>query len=369
MPSSKSAVQQRKKDIKFLTLTALISVAAFLIATRGQIIADPELRTKMRSAANLMDVAIKTVRQYRSVIGIPVSPDDINFTGLIGLRYSPITTTIGDLGAKRTSTNPNFAALVVYLLTQAGAQQGDAIAIGASGSFPALIIATLSAAKAMGLYPVLICSLGASQWGANDPEFTWVDIENCLIEAGVFPTEFRAVALSIGGDKDIGLEMPPEGRQVLIQKINEHPGTFIYSDDLQENKQIRIRLYQRHAKNRKVPVFVSIGGNWVDLGEDPAVLKLTSGLNVIEKIPESESRGLLFEMAAQGMVVIHLLNIRDLALRFGLPWDPSPLPEPGTGYIFTHLTMRPIVSLPVLSAVYFGSIVCLFVFWRYISTN
>ena len=46
--------------------------------------------------------------------------------------------------------------------------------------------------------------------------------------------------------------------------------------------------------------------------------------------PPLPDRGVLFEMAAQGTPVIHLLHVRGLALRYGLPWDPIPLPAPGT---------------------------------------
>ena len=34
-------------------------------------------------------------------------------------------------------------------------------------------------------------------------------------------------------------------------------------------------------------------------------------------------------MAARGVPVIHLLYVKGLADRYGLPWDPVPLPGPG----------------------------------------
>jgi hypothetical protein len=47
-------------------------------------------------------------------------------------------------------------------------------------------------------------------------------------------------------------------------------------------------------------------------------------------LPAEDRRGVLFEMVSRGVPVIHLLHIRGLALRFGLPWDPLPFPEPGS---------------------------------------
>lgn len=34
-------------------------------------------------------------------------------------------------------------------------------------------------------------------------------------------------------------------------------------------------------------------------------------------------------MASEGVPIIHLLNIKGLAARYNLPWDPQPLPQPG----------------------------------------
>ena len=49
---------------------------------------------------------------------------DKNEIGLIGLEWSGITTTLGDIEAKRTSTNPDFAALLVKLFKEAGLKRG-----------------------------------------------------------------------------------------------------------------------------------------------------------------------------------------------------------------------------------------------------
>lgn len=74
---------------------------------------------------------------------------------------------LGNLEAKRTSTNPNAAALVVHLLYQAGVRPGDRIAVNCSGSFPALILSVLCAMDAMELDGTVFCSVGASTYGAD----------------------------------------------------------------------------------------------------------------------------------------------------------------------------------------------------------
>ncbi|MCK7480237.1 MAG: poly-gamma-glutamate system protein [Candidatus Moduliflexus flocculans] len=109
--------------------------------------------------------------------GTPGSPGDStstplrdpNRTGLIGLEYAETTTTLGDLEAKRTSASPDMAALAVLLLREAGLEPGDAIAVGASGSFPGLALAVLSAARALDLDVALVASLGALLLGRQRP--------------------------------------------------------------------------------------------------------------------------------------------------------------------------------------------------------
>jgi len=50
--------------------------------------------------------------------------------------------------------------------------------------------------------------------------------------------------------------------------------------------------------------------------------------------------------------VIHLLYVKGLCDRFGLPWDPAPLPEPGQGAIFEGKEVDRKVFL-ILAGAYF----------------
>ena len=51
---------------------------------------------------------------------------------------------------------------------------------------PGANIAVLSAAQAMKVIPVIISSVGASQWGANQLDFTWLDMESALAKNDLF---------------------------------------------------------------------------------------------------------------------------------------------------------------------------------------
>jgi poly-gamma-glutamate system protein len=310
-----------------------------------------KVKGEMIRASEIMAEAVDIIKECREEKGLILDKNtDPNLTGLVGLEFSPITTSIGSIEAKRTTTNPNFAALIVSLLKEAKIESGDTIAVGASSSFPSLIVAVFSAAKAMHLKPIVINSLGASQWGANNPDFHWLDMQNCLLEAGIF--DAKPIGLSLGGERDEGAGMSPEGRSFLINEIRERGNVFLHEPDLTRNVEARMRLYEENAGESKIKAFINIGGNWPNMGEDPEILKLRPGLVKIKQLPPAEKRGVLFEMAALNIPVIHLLYIKGLVDRYGLNWDPVPLPQPGKGNIYQLVGKRQ-TSFLFLAAAYF----------------
>jgi len=220
----------------------------------------------------------------------------------------------------------------MFLFKKAGVGQGDTVAVGASGSFPALIVAVLSAAKVLNLNVLMISSLGASQWGAGLPDFHWLDMYNCLEKKGIFSG--KLVALSLGGEQDIGAGMSDEIRNNLIKDIQKKNVPFLQEPDLSGNVRKRMELFRKAAGSSPIKAYVNIGGSWARMGEDPEILKLKPGIIQINNVPSAERRGMIFEMATAGIPVIHLLYIRGLVERYGLPWDPVPQPESGKGRLY-----------------------------------
>jgi poly-gamma-glutamate system protein len=330
-----------------LGLSSLLFLAAALVLAQRPL----DIRSEMLEASRRMEKAVRSVRDCRERKGIAVDPaEDTNRTGLIGLEASPTTTSLGNLEAKRTTANPNFAGLVVFLLHQAGVRRGDAVAIGASSSFPALIVASLCAVEAMELRPLLVCSLGASQWGANHPDFNWLDILACLQETGILSAE--PLALSLGGDGDVGKDMSPEGRALLLRAGKEKGLPFLSEPDLERNVRERLRIFEAAAGEQGVKAFINVGGSYANMGTDSEILKVRPGLAAISEIPPAERRGVIFEMAARRIPVIHLLYVKGLCDRFGLPWDPVPLPKPGQGVLFERKEVNP-RSFLILAGAYF----------------
>jgi poly-gamma-glutamate system protein len=352
-----------RKKIFGILLKILVATLLFLVINKYWLYNGRNAYyATMYSAAGIMSQAMDEVKKYRDGLAIPINKtDDPNQTGLIGNYFTEITTTVGNLEAKRTTTNPNFAALLVNLLYQSGVRNGDTIAIGASSSFPALILATLSAAKAMNLKPIIISSLGASMWGANNTRMTWLDIYFDLYKKRIFPYKIKAA--SIGGDLDVGLELSAKGRKIIREKIKEYQIPFIYEKNLQANVETRLKLYDDDRKDQKIRAFVNIGGATVNTGLNAMMLDLKPGINYIHKYPPAAESGVLFEMGKRNIPVIHLLNIKGFSLKYGMSWDPIPLPTVGQGKIYRHLINNHNKWKQVgLIVLYFGAIFGIVVF-------
>ncbi len=319
-----------------VSVTGLVSLGLYALV---QVYAPPgrlACSDQMIEAARIMAKAVSLIGNHCDHNGIPIDETiDPNHTGLIGPGHSELSTTLGHLEAKRTTTNPNMAGLVVHLLHQAGVRAGDSVAIGCSASFPGLMVATLAAARAMNVRPIVILSLGASSFGGTRTDFNLLDIYELLRRDGVCPVPPAAV--SLGGELDIAAELTESARQGLIRQIEKSGGAFIYEPDLQKNVARRMRIYQESSGSAGVSAFVNIGGGYANLGTSELALALKPGLNTRMEIPGKPERGVLFEMAARRVPCVHLLFIQGLVAKYGLPWDPVPLPAPGGEFGDSHL--------------------------------
>lgn len=293
--------------------------------------ADP-LTEAMHRAAVQMAQGIAVIRQARLARGLGINPrTDPNRTGLIGVEWTPATTTLGSLAAKRTGTNPNLAAVLVRWLHDAGVGEGSAVAVGASGSFPGLTLATVIAVQALGGRPVTLTSVAASSWGANAPAFTWLDMEAALAQAGL---ALRSAGASLGGDGDTGTGLDRGAREQLLAAIARAGVPLLSGDTLSERVAVRMALYER-AAGRPAAAFVNIGGAAVNTGTCLGILGLRPGVH--RTLPPCRGEpGVLWQMSARGVPVVHLLHVEGIAAALGLPVDPVPLPRPGQGAPFAR---------------------------------
>ena len=314
--------------------TVISLLAALICAAVGAAPADgdrtrvrPSAETSRADAAALMARSLVSIRALRVEKGIPLDAAlDPNGTGIIGEEFTPLTTSLGDAAAKRTAANPAFAGVVAGYFQRAGLRAGDIVAIGGSGSFPAFVLASLCAARALDLKPVVIYSIGSSMYGANIPGFTFVEMLARLRADGLLPYAIAAVAPGGAHDGGRGVIFDEDGT-TLIDEARRSGLPVVEGPTLADRVRRRLAIYDAAAAGRPVRCFVNVGGAVANYGDTEASLEVPNGLVLgLARVPDSPSRGLLFEFAARGVPVVHLLYVKGLARENGLPFDPVPFP-------------------------------------------
>ncbi len=316
-----------------LSVLALLSLMAFLAVEYGKEDVKLKWYDQKLEASKIASKATEYLKEFRMQKSVFVDVvNDPNETALIGQDITPITTDRGFIEAKLTSTNPNFAAVVVDMLKEAKLEEDDIVAIAFTGSFPGLNIAVHSAVQTLKLKPIIITSVGASNWGANDPFYTWLDMEKILFKAGIFKN--KSVAASIGGGVDRGRGLSPDGRQLIIDAINRNKVEFINEEHLESSIQKRIDIFNEQRKKEKIKAFINVGGGISSIGSVENYKFIPGGLSISLPMKNYPVRGVTIHMAENNIPIVHLLNVNQLAQKYGLPVNPTPLPRPGAGEIF-----------------------------------
>ena len=256
--------------------------------------------------------------QWRQTNGTaaPSESDPFN-CGLIGLEWSGLTTTLGELASKRTACNPIWAVQFTRWFHELGLQPGDHIAIYSSASFPGMLLNVIAATEAMQLKPLLIVSLGASTWGANHPDAPWPVLATELRRNGFISK--RADYYTLGGGAELGHGLSPEGETLLHEAVKDAGVELLVAGELEGMIERKTELLEAF----KPRVFISIGGSQANMGDSPDVLRLTTGF-----VPASEralaGNGVIANAMQNDTPVIHMLNIKSISDRVGIPYDSKP---------------------------------------------
>jgi poly-gamma-glutamate system protein len=178
----------------------------------------------------------------------------------------------------------------------------------------------MSASQAMGIDLIAVSSVTASSWGATDPEFTWPEIETRLTAAGLLRR--ATVAVSAGGDGDRALDLDEDGRSlaraIAARCARQLRARLIEPVDFDEAIRARFDAFDAARAGRPIAAFVNVGGTEAALGRSATILKVQNGW--LGKVPfdASPGRGLVARMVDQGVPVLHILNVRALAVRWGI---------------------------------------------------
>ncbi|HPR18666.1 MAG TPA: poly-gamma-glutamate system protein [Candidatus Cloacimonadota bacterium] len=325
-------IPSAKSNLSLLTLF-IVSIGLFIWVDSSRVFVSEKYYEEKLAAANLMQKAENTIKEYRAAQDIYIDEvNDPNQTALIGDKQSLIVTDRGNLTAKLTSLNPNFAAAVVELFKEAKLKKGDKIALNCTGSFPAVNIAVMSAAQALGLDLVICSSVGASMFGATDPDFTWLDMERLLNEKGIF--EYKSICASLGGGRDLGRGLNVLGREKIVEAVERNNVTLVHEESLEKNISKKMELFAQAAGEKPYELYINVGGGLSSLGNSINGQLLSPGYHRYINLKNIPLKGTMFLFAEQGIPVIHLLDIGKFARNYDLPVAPDPIPEPGTGSMF-----------------------------------
>lgn len=266
--------------------------------------------------------------------------DDPWKAGLIGLEWSPLSTTLGSIASKRTACDPSWSLTAIKWFDDLELVAGDPVVVYSSSSFPGMLLNVLVAAEARGLAVHLVVSLGSSTWGCNDPVSPWPDMANELRRFGYLHT--RAFAYTYGGDGETGGGLSNEGLDVMNSSALRAGVSIVKK----RTKEDMINWKMEQIDRIKPRLVISIGGSSANMGDDPVVLKLAPGLSFPGN--KEGGNGVIGLVLKKGYPVLHLLNLRELALSEGISFDSPP-------GINSH-GKRPLVLLFLALIVYSGSL-------------
>ena len=332
----------------FLSLAALLALFGLLaleLVPSREAAADfaPKYRASER-AANAF-AALKAESLRRGIMqDLRVDPTQ---SGLIGLLQSPLTTNHGLLSAKQTSVNPNFAALILGYLNEAHLQRGDVVAVGFSGSFPALNVAVLAALETLGARALVISGVGSSQWGANRVGFSWPEMDAFLFRNGLFST--RSLALSRGGIEDRALGLDSADLAVIDAVLAASGLPVLQNSDSSESVSLRMAFYETAAQGAPIAAYINVGGGTTSLGGKPGRNAFPPGL-LLAPLAAPSKDSVMARFAARGVPLIHVNGVSELARRAGFPQTPQVAPQPGQGAIYERLGPNRILATTLFAA-------------------
>jgi poly-gamma-glutamate system protein len=270
-------------------------------------------------------------------------------TGLVGEAMTPVTSLPASLSAKQTSVNPNFAAAVVDMLQQGGVAKGDCVAVGYTGSFPALDVCVCAALETLEVQPIIIASAASSQFGANDPDFLWLDMERLIHNEGLI--SFCSTAASLGGYGDRGRGMSDEAVDLLAHGIERNNVRLLRAESLADAIDQRMRTYDEQSGGRPIRAYINVGGGAASLRGATGREFYNPGLNVSPPAGVALADSVMTRFALRGIPVINLVRAEKLANQYGFERAPAAMPMVGTGNVFHQVTYRRWLAALILLAI------------------
>lgn len=297
----------KKCNLKLIILATVVGLLIWAWPLGSLTIEEEGIWDRVRDAQSyLYNLKVQTEGH------VPPEELDPMKCGLIGVEWSPISTTIGSLQSKQISCNPIWAVIFLRWFDELGLKKGDRVAILSSGSFPGFLISSIIAAEAKGLDVFLQISLGASTYGANDPDFPISRILAELRKAGYISS--KAAFYTLGGDYEIGGGIPKEGIDLMLKSAQAEGVPVLRAKSLQEITESKMRYLDKFNPS----LVIHIGGAHSNIGTDESVLSLPPGILSLRH-EKNAGNGIISLMLKRKTPVIHILNVKRLCRITGVP--------------------------------------------------
>lgn len=334
------------RPVMMVIMASVALICLFLVEKYKHLVPQEHYEVKLK-AAELSEEAMVAIKKQRLLNGLKINNKfDPAESGLIGYKQTSITSDHGVLRSKQISVNPNLAALVVQWLYDLKLQKGDVVAIGMTGSFPALDVSTLAAIQVMGLKPILITSATASNWGANIPQYSWLDMLATLNKKHII--EVKPLASSIGASKDLGKNLEPDGLRAVLNTIKKYDLQLIQEPLVSLSIDKRLQLYSEAAGENEIKAYINIGGGVASVGKHYAKPNLSkeqkeriknshlkTGPNIELPVTLANTNSVAIRYLKLGIPVINIKNISKIAIDYNLsPWSKNM--SIGIGSLFFH---------------------------------
>jgi hypothetical protein len=130
--------------------------------------------------------------------------------------------------------------------------------------------------------------------------------------------------------------MDRAGRKRLRQTIDDYGIRFIDVREEIASIEERMRIYHEHAHGRRFAAYVNAGGALVSLGPKSVKRLYQPGVNLRPHPRGIGVDSVTMRFLIQGTPVINLSKVIPLAELYGLPIEPTALPEVGEGRVFAN---------------------------------
>ena len=183
--------------------------------------------------------------------------------------------------------------------------------------------AVAAAVSTMQLNSIAIGSATSSQYGANRVGWMWVDMERYLYDRGLIDVHSQAV--SIGGAADRGIGLTERARERVREAIDRNQFVLLDTQSRAEAVERRMQLYHSTAAEQPIRAYINVGGGVASTGGQQSDHSFRPGLNLVVN-RSGQVDCVMARFAKQEVPVIHLTELRQLAIRYGMAVAPTSVP-------------------------------------------